>query len=1858
MATESGDPAYRDTALTRSQSLIWTGQRLQPGEPLYNMVFAFRIRGAIEIDLFRAAFQALVDRSDALRTTFVDDHGTPRQRFHDRLLYRVELVDLASEAQPEAALDRWQHEHATRSFDTSRLLFESTLLRVAQDDHVWFFNQHHLITDAWSTALLYRHTQAFYALAREGRLDDAVDLPSYRDVVEYENAGRDSRAAQRAASYWQSRLSTPLLPSLFYRPTPGDRTGCTQRVEFPMGRVRSHKVRTLAASDTYRAISEDLACFQIFATALFAWLYRISANRTLAIGTPSHGRSTALHKQTPGLFIEIFPLQTAIEDDESFASLYDKVARTMRDLLINSPPGSSGFEHNRAYDVVLNYITANFGDFDGRPVATDWVHADHGDRSHLVRMQVERFDLADQFRLFFDLNVDTFVGDERQRAGQHYLCVLDALLADPDQRIDDVDLVDASERARLLDYAGAESKPQDDVPTVVALIEQKAAATPEATAVTCAERSLSYAQLMSNADALAERLAACGAARGVCIAIALPRSIEAVTAILAVLKTGAAYVPLDTDYPIERIAFMLADCAAPLIVTLAALRAKLPGDVQTLCLDRPLPDEVARTEEASAGDDAYVIYTSGSTGRPKGVVIRHANLSNYLCWARDYYLDGQALTWALFSSLSFDLTVTSIFVPLISGGRIVVYPESTERREIAIRRVVEDNVVDIIKLTPAHLALIQPMDLSSSRLRKLIVGGEDLKTSLARSISKYFGDQIDIYNEYGPTEGTVACSVQRFDPLCDTATSVPIGSAIRNAQIYVLDNRLRMLPRGVAGELCIGGAGVARGYLQRDDLTGERFIPDPFRAGETMYRSGDLARFDASGTLCYLGRTDDQVKINGVRIEPGEIEAAMLTHPAVKQAVVNLVEHGVAQEDETSYCTRCGISASHPKAQLHRDGVCHICRVYEQEHEQAMAYFGSMDDLRNIVAKIKASSRGAEDCIMLLSGGKDSTYALCQLVDLGLTPLVFTLDNGYISDGAKANMRRVVAQLGLELVVGETAAMNAIFADSLRRFSNVCNGCFKTIYTLSVNLARERGIRYICTGLSRGQIFETRVADLFNQRIFDPVKIDATIIEARKAYHRTDDAVSDALDVSVFREDAVFEEIRYLDFYRYADVSLDEMLAYLGSRVPWVRPADTGRSTNCLINEAGIFVHKKERGYHNYALPYSWDVRLGHKQRDAARAELDDDISIDNVQRILGEIGYQVSEAGETRRRFLTGYYVADAPLDAVEIQTLLTRRLPPEFIPGHFIHMTALPLTANGKIDRASLPDPDSARPQLAQAYVAPQGSVETTLAEIWADVLSIDRVGVNDNFFDLGGDSILNIQIVTRARRFGLALTPQQIFDQPTVAALAKVAGDTDQVISEQGAITGSVGLTPVQRRFFAMDLPAPEHYNQAVTVQLHNRPDALVIEESLRQLALHHDALRSRFQSDDDGWHQSIGTGDDINLAIERFDLGALPAAARDAAIDTHAALLHAQIDLENGCLLRAALFDCGLQQPPILLLVIHHLVVDGVSWWVLLEDLEYACSQLASGSPVRLPAKTSSVKRWSAAIENYANSRTTTDSLAYWQAANPCATPIPRDMPDGNNDLSSAETISVRLNRDETNALLVDVAAAWRTQAPDVILAALVQSLTAWTGGDALQIDLEGHGREEISGGIDLLRTVGWFTSLYPTTFSTPSDTADAGEIVRRTRDTLRGVPSRGIGYGALRYLHKELAVRDAMAALPQPDVLFNYLGQWDRAQHDDASFQLVRPVTASFGDQGGRSHLLEINAVVFDARLRIDWTFSEDCHRRATVTGLADAFCTGLRALIAHCRVRTDDQLSARDFPSADLSQGELDNLLDEFGESD
>ncbi|MGO0704670.1 non-ribosomal peptide synthetase [Pseudomonas paracarnis] len=726
----------------------------------------------------------------------------------------------------------------------------------------------------------------------------------------------------------------------------------------------------------------------------------------------------------------------------------------------------------------------------------------------------------------------------------------------------------------------------------------------------------------------------------------------------------------------------------------------------------------------------------------------------------------------------------------------------------------------------------------------------------------------------------------------------------------------------------------------------------------------------------------------------------------------------------------------------------------------------------------------------------------------------------------------------------------------------------------------------------------------------------------------------------------------------------------VGARVAYILDADLalvpqGASGELYIGGAGL-----AQGYHQrpgmtaerfVADPFAGKGGRLYRTGDLVRqradglveylGRIDHQVKIRGFRIELGEIETRLLEHDAVREavvlaldapsgKQLVAYLVSDAEHAALRdaLKAHLKAQLPDYMVPAHLIVLQSMPLTANGKLDRRALPEPDPEANR--QAYVAPRSELEHSLAAIWCAVLNVEQVGLDDNFFELGGDSILSIQVVSRARQAGIHFSPRDLFQHQTVQSLAAMATRSELIIAEQGLLTGPSGLTPIQHWFFDTDIPAREHWNQALVLKPLQLLDAHRLEQALLAVLEHHDALRLSFTPRGAQWHaEHLGVPEGgVLLQAQVRDMQACTALFTDT---------QRSLDLAQGPLLRALLVD-GPQGQQRLLIAIHHLVVDGVSWRVLLEDLQNVYRQLSEGQSVSLPAKTSALRDWAARLQAYAHSESLREELSLWQAqlAGP-AVALPVQRPQGARRNSDAETVSVRLDAERTRQLLQQAPSAYRTQVNDLLLTALARVLCRWSGQASALIQLEGHGRETLFDDIDLTRSVGWFTSAYPLRL-TPQ--AEQGDSIKAIKEQLRGVPHKGLGYGVLRYLADDLC-KQSMAALPSAQITFNYLGQFDQSFGADALFHPLEETAGLAHDPDAPlPNELSIDSQVYGGELVLRWTFSRERHDQQVIGDLAEAYLAELHSLIAHCLQDDAGGLTPSDFPLARLTQVQLDTL--------
>ncbi|MFJ8663640.1 amino acid adenylation domain-containing protein [Streptomyces sp. NPDC093795] len=1456
---------------------------LEPDSSSYFEQIMFGLDGVTDIQGLARAWQQVADAVPVLRTSLAwEDLAEPVQRVHRSAVFPVTVGDWSglSEEEQRAALAEFTAADERTGIDlTVAPLSRVALFRLSETrvQVVWTF--HHILLDGWSLPLLMADLFTAY------RGGDLPSRPSFRDY----HAWLREQDTETAHAYWREVLAGYDTPV----PLPYDRVPEDVRAARSTARLVDDLSADLTGAAHDFAKRHRLTVNAVVQAAWALLLSTHSGQTDLVFGATTSGRPTDLPdvESAVGLFINTLPVRIRIEPDR-------QVAEWLRGIQLQQSEA-------RGHDYVsLARIQAEAGLpadttlFDSLVVFENYPVDEDSARAHGLTVEAVTANEATNYpltlaaydgaRISFHLRYDPhhFDTDTARRLLDRLVHLLTALVAEPGRRLAAVPLLTPDEEQTVL--AGPVQRGAA-AGTFVSLFAEQAARHPERVALVGEHEQLTFAELDARSDRVARALRAQGVERGAFVGVCLERGPSQTVSYLGVMKAGAAYLPMDPTYPLDRLQYMVDDSGVRTVLTQRSLVEVVPGTERQLILDELTAADEVTAPEVGLDDAAYVIYTSGSTGRPKGVVVSHRGVADLARTQRDRMRITPDSRTLQFASPSFDAAVFEVTCSLLNGAALVT-PSRGGLAGDELAQVIRDFKVTHALLPPAVLPTMDPREVPG--LAVLLTGGEALPGELADRWSR----ERCLINAYGPTETTVCVTLS--DPLSGSAAP-PIGTRVEGTALYVLDAFLRPVPDGVAGELYIGGAGLARCYWGRPGLTAERFVADPFGAsGARMYRSGDVVRRRTDGELEYLGRVDNQVKIRGFRVELGEIEAALLARPGVDQAVVTV------------------------------------------------------------------------------------------------------------------------------------------------------------------------------------------------------------------------------------RED-----------------------------------------------------------------------RPGSKRL----------------------VGYVVPEAGTA--------------LDAADLRAHVGEILPAHMVPAAVVALDELPLTSNGKIDTKALPDPVWAAAEDS-AYVAPRDVTERVLAGVFASVLGVERVGVHDNFFDLGGDSILSIQVVSRARREGVHLTSKDVFARQTVAGLAETAapGQGAAPAADQGPVTGEVAVTPIVDWFFGTHPQAPGHFNMAVLLEVADGFDAGVLPEAVGVLLAQHDMLRLRVVEG----KLSLAGSEDVGRVLETVDVSGLSGRVLDEVVREHSLRVQSGLDLARGPLVRVVFFDGGTVGGSRLLLAAHHLVVDGVSWRVLLEDLDSVCRRVPLG------AKTTPFQQWAARLGEYTEQGGFDAELPYWAALTEGASvDVPVDGA-GSNLMGTQESVRAGLSVELTRRLLQEVPGAYRTQVNDVLLAALARVLCGWSGERRLLVDLEGHGREELFEGVDLSRTVGWFTTMFPVALEAHEgwDTQ-----IKHTKELLRAIPHRGLGYGALRHLRGELE------ELPTPQVSFNYLGQFDASAGEGRLF------AASDLAPGGeyapvelRAHLLDVVGRVVDGRLVFEWAYSTAVHDESTVAGLAERLITELTELIAHCVADGAGGVTPSDFPLASLTQAEVDRL--------
>jgi amino acid adenylation domain-containing protein len=897
---------------SRAQRRFWVLDQLDPGNPALNIAVRWRLEGDMPVASVEHTFRLIIARHETLRTYFEQINGDPVQIVASRVSFNVPLVDLTSstEQQALAESERIARIEARTSFDLSvPPLIRVTLLRVRKDLSFLLVTVHHTVCDGWSIGILAREFGKICASIGVGRFSALPELPvSYGEFAAWQNEQLSGSEWQAAIDYWASNLR-----GLSYFELRADRP------RPPVPTIKSDIQSVLLArplTDGIEELANRNGCtmFMTVLAALFSLLHRYTGDTDIAIGTQVAGRDEVELENLVGVFINTVILRCGVHEDPTFIELMQRVS----DTVVNA------FEHQRVPLETLIEILKPKRELNRNPLfSINFIYQ----RSFIENATYGRFKLVDVpsytagalydlnffmverpegWRISCEYKTDLFETSTITRCLEHLQNVLGAVVIDSARRISELPVIGSAERNLLLvDFNRTEARFPSHL-TLPEMFAAQAAKTPDATALVFAGRTLSYSQLDARSNQLAHYLRKLGVEPETLVAICADRSLELIVGLQGILKAGGAYVPLDPQYPQDRLAFMMRDCGARVLLTQEALSRALPSEgAQVVCLDRDWhlieqcpsspPPVTARPDNL-----AYVIYTSGSTGRPKGAMNTHRAIVNRLAWMQDSYQLGADDRVLQKTPISFDVSVWELFWPLLYGAQMILARPGGHQDPSYLAEAIERFGVTIMHFVPSMLSVfLQQADLTRCRsLRDTFCSGEALSVDTQNEFLRALPSRL--HNLYGPTEAAVDVTAWKCERL-DSLASVPIGRPISNIRLYILDGHGQPTPLGVAGELYIGGVGVARGYLNRPELSKEKFLDSPFVAGERLYRTGDLSRYRADGNIEFLGRLDHQVKLRGLRIELGEIEATLREQPGIRDAVVLVREFAAGDQRLVAY---------------------------------------------------------------------------------------------------------------------------------------------------------------------------------------------------------------------------------------------------------------------------------------------------------------------------------------------------------------------------------------------------------------------------------------------------------------------------------------------------------------------------------------------------------------------------------------------------------------------------------------------------------------------------------------------------------------------------------------------------------------------------------------------------------------------------------------------------------------------------------------------------------------------------------------------------------------------------------------------
>lgn len=1483
--------------LSHEQQRIWFMSQFDPASPEYNIPIVYAVQGNVDTARLAKAIEHTLGFHPVLRSQYREIDGTARQNIVSLTDYvRLQghnilpVVDFTERGETQARSDALREikESSHTPFNLQQDgVFRSRLFRISQEQYLWYINVHHIAFDAWSHALLVQQIFQCYDQLGEQHAPSSITPYSYIDYACWQRSPSQEKQLLHKLAYWKDKLAdVPPLELYTDRPRPSERTYNGDSVAISLTPVLSQKLRQQCQQTGATPFTLVLAVLRVL-------LHKYSRQDDFAIGTLIANRSRTELENVIGFFTNTLAFRNYVDPQLSFLQLLEQEKTTVFNAFANqdisfeklveelNPPRD--MSRAAIFQVMLILNNTQTGTQANQQTANAAQNAIQL-QALTTENQTAKYDLTfyfsegDALSGFIEYNTDLFNRDTINRMAEHLALLMERLLDTPHQVVANVSLLSEQEQQQILKHWSQGEQLSVADTTLDQLVQQQALKAPDLTAVVSRDVRLSYQQLEQMSTGLAMQLQAHGVGRGHYVAIATERNASMIVAMLGTLKAGAAYIPIDLSYPADRVQYMFETAQIAAVITQPALTDSVPdGNWPVLrlhssgeCIE---PKQLSATflrSQAQAQDQAYVIFTSGSTGLPKGVMIPHHSVVNFLhAMSRAPGVKpGESLLAV--TTISFDIAVLEIFLPLINGGTVVLADKEQLQDANCILQLIQQHNINVMQATPSMWRMLLDMGWQGKRDMRILCGGEALPPELAETLLLR---SSSFWNLYGPTEATVWCSRHRIESGDGENGAVTIGKPIENTCLYLLDEQMQPVPVGVPGEIYIGGHCLARGYMARADLTADAFVPDPFTVGSLLYRTRDLARYNSSGNVIFLGRADSQVKVRGFRIELGEIDTTLNKHESILQSVS--VVHEIKPGDKRIVC-----------------------------------YF-------------EANTK--------------------------------TLEH-----------------------------------DSLRVY---------------------------------------------------------------------------------------------------------------------------------------------------------------------------------------------------------------------------LKKQIPEYMVPAIFIQLEKLPLTPNGKINRRALPKPSADLIQSGVPYVAPTDDTEAALCQLYQQILRTERVGINDDFFSLGGDSLLVIQLVSKAKLYNISLTARQVFQHKTPRLLAQ-ASLTTQILRQLTPVEGPVGMTPAQRHFLSLKHSNPHYHTLGVYLEPRDNDfNISAVEQALVQVLTRHDSLRMRMADEKINTPELICAAPPQTYSLKQVTLDVTDQADYERQLGRRIYYSVTSLDLQQGPLFQACLYRCNLDVKPTLFLFGHFMLADIGSWHIIIDDFETSYRQFSRNEPLSLPEKGTSFKQWVEKLSAWGYSDEMAKQRPYWLLPErKLAAELVKDYPEGLNLMSSSQSVYVQLNQQQTSTLLDEVPKITGAKIDAILLTSIVYAFRQSCKSNSLMIDLLGHGKEALFDDVDLSRTVGWFNTIYPA-FLDYGNNGNPVAAIKAINEQLRAIPNGGIGYGVLRYLIQDQELIEHFNHTPEPQVFFNYFG------HDNqADLRVLRKVDG-FGGYGldhqtKRLRPLAVGVYIKEGEMAIRWEFSNAIYRVERIEQLA------------------------------------------------